>query len=103
MIKIIKIMVKTNYSKAYTYTVIVNIIFANGVKEKLCRYTCDINLNPISKIMDKLKATLIDKDGTPTLEFANWIIENHPNFKIGDVIQSKIFFEFVDSLHAINI
>ena len=105
MIKIIKIMVKTNYSKAYTYTVIVNIRFANGVKEKLCRYTFDVNLNPISKIMDKLNATLIDKDGTPTLEFANWIIENHPEFKIGDVLDkdSRIYFEFVDSLPAINI
>ena len=105
MIKIIKIMVKTNYSKAYTYTVIVNIRFANGVKEKLCRYTCDTNLNPISKIMDKLNATLIDKDGTPTVEFANWIIENHPEFKISDVLDkdSRIYFEFVDSLPAINI
>ena len=35
-IKIFMIMVKTNFSKAYTYTVIVNIRFANGVKEKLC-------------------------------------------------------------------
>ena len=34
---------------------------------------------------------------------SDWIIENHPNFKIGDVIQSKIFFEVVDSLPAINI
>ena len=96
-------MIETNYSTSYTYTIIVNIRFANGVKEKLCRYTCDINLIPIDKITDKLHSTLIDKDGTPTLEFANWIIENHPNFKIGDVIQSKIFFEFVDSLPAINI
>ena len=96
-------MIETNYSKGYTYTIIVNIRFANGVKEKLCRYTCDINLIQIDKIIDKLHSALIDKDGTPTLEFANWIIENHPNFKIGDVIQSKIFFEFVDSLPAINI
>ncbi len=96
-------MIKTNYSKGYTYTIIVNIRFANGIKEKLCRYTYNINLNPIDKITDKLHATLIDKDGTPTLGFVNWIIENHPNFKIGDVIQSKIFFEFVDSLPAINI
>ena len=97
------IMIETNYSKGYTYTIIVNIRFTNGVKENLCRYTCDINLIPIDKITDKLHSTLIDKDGTPTLEFTNWIIENHPNFKIGDVIQSKIFFEFVDSLPAINI
>ena len=96
-------MIEINYSKGYTYTIIVNSIFANGVKENLCRYTCDINLIPIDKIIDKLHSTLIDKDGAPTLEFANWIIENHPNFKIGDVIQSKIFFEFVDSLPAINI
>lgn len=96
-------MIETNYSKGYTYTIIVNIRFANDVIEKLCRYTCDINLNPMDKIMDKLKTTLINKDGAPTLEFANWIIENHPNFKIGDVIQSKIFFEFVDSIPAINI
>ena len=96
-------MIETNYSKSYTYTIIVNIRFANGVKENLCLYTCDINLIPIDKIIDKLHSTLIDKDGAPTLEFANWIIENHPNFKIGDVIQSKIFFEFVDSLPAINI
>lgn len=55
--------------------------------------------------MDKLNATLIDKDGTPTLGFANWIIENHPEFKIGDVLDkdSRIYFEFVDSLPAINI
>lgn len=96
-------MIETNYSKGYTYTIIVNIKFANGVKEKLCRYTCDINLIPIDKITDKLHSTLIDKNGEPTLEFANWIIENHPNFKVGDVLQSKIFFEFVDSLPAINI
>ena len=96
-------MIKNNYSMSYTYVIIVSIIFANGVEEKICRYNCDIMLNPIGKIMDKLKATLIDKDGTPTIEFANWIIDNHPNFKIGDVIQSKIFFEFVDSLPAINI
>ena len=87
-------MVKNNYSKAYTYTVIVNIRFANGIKEKLCRYTCDINLNP-----------LIDKDGTPTVEFANWIIENHPEFKVSDVLDkdSRIYFEFVDSPPDINI
>lgn len=96
-------MIETNYSKGYTYTIIVNIRFANGVKEKLCRYTCDINLISIDKITDKLHSTLIDKNGAPTLEFANWIIENHPNFKVGDVLQSKIFFEFVDSLPAINI
>ena len=104
-IKIFMIMVKTNFSKSYTYTVIVNIRFSNGVKENLCRYTFDINLNPISKIMDKLNATLIDKDGTPTLGFANWIIENHPEFKISDVLDkdSRIYFEFVDSLPAINI
>ena len=55
--------------------------------------------------MDKLNATLIDKDGTPTLGFANWIIENHPEFKISDILDkdSKIYFEFVDSLPAINI
>ena len=100
-----EVMVKTNFSKSYTYTIIVNIRFANGVKEKLCRYTCDINLNPISKITDKLNATLIDKDGTPTVEFANWIIENHPEFKVSDVLDkdSRIYFEFVDSLPAINI
>ena len=98
-------MIETNYSKSYTYTIIVNIKFANGVKEKLCRYTCDINLNSINKIMDKLNATLIDKDGAPTVEFANWIIENHPEFKVNDVLDkdSKIYFEFVDSLLAINI
>lgn len=98
-------MIKNNYSKAYTYTIIVNIIFANGVKEKLCRYTCDINLNPINKIMDKLKATLIDKDGTPTLEFANWIIENCPEFLPSDILDedSKVILEFVDSLPNINI
>ena len=100
-----EVMIKNNFSKAYTYTVIVNIRFANGVKEKLCRYTCGINLNPISKIMDKLNTTLIDKDGTPTVEFANWIIENHPEFNISDVLDkdSRIYFEFVDSLPAINI
>ena len=38
-----EVMIKNNFSKAYTYTVIVNIRFANGVKEKLCRYTCDVN------------------------------------------------------------
>lgn len=96
-------MIKNNYSKAYTFTIIVNIRFANGVKEKLCRYTCDINLTPINKITDKLHATLIDKDGAPTLEFTNWIIENHPNFKVGDILESKVFFEFVDSLPAIDI
>ena len=98
-------MIKNNYSMSYTYVIIVSIIFANGVEEKICRYTFDINLNPISKIMDKLNATLIDKDGTPTLEFANWIIENRPEFKISDVLDkdSKVLFEFVDSLPAIDI
>ena len=98
-------MIKNNYSMSYTYVIIVSIIFANGVEEKICRYTCDTNLNPIGKIMDKLKATLIDKDGTPTLEFANWILENRPEFKISDVLDkdSKVLFEFVDSLPAINI
>lgn len=98
-------MIKNNYSNSYTYIIIVSIRFANGATEKICRYTCDINLNPIDKIMDKLKATLIDKDGTPTVEFANWIIENHPEFKIGNVLDkdSRIYFEFVDSLPNINI
>ena len=98
-------MIETNYSKGYTYTIIVNIRFANGVKENLCRYTCDINLIPIDKITDKLHSTLIGKNGAPTVEFANWIIENHPEFKVNDVLDkdSKIYFEFVDSLLAINI
>ena len=98
-------MVQTNYSNKYTYTIIVNIRFANDVIEKLCRYTCDINLNPMDKIMDKLKTTLINKDGAPTLEFANWIIENHPEFKTSDVLDknSIIFFEFVDLLPTIKI
>lgn len=98
-------MVKTNYSKAYTYTIIVNIRFANGATEKICRYTYDTKLNSIGKIMDKLNATLINKDGTPTVEFANWIIENHPEFKVSDVLDkdSRIYFEFVDSLPNINI
>ena len=100
-----EVMIKNNYSNSYTYIIIVSIRFANGATEKICRYTCDINLNPIDKIMDKLKATLIDKDGTPTVEFANWIIENHPEFKIGNVLDkdSRIYFEFVDSLPNINI
>ena len=98
-------MIKNNYSMSYTYVIIVSIIFANGVEEKICRYNCDIRLNPIGKIMDKLKATLTDKDGTPTLEFANWIIENRPEFKISDLLDkdSKVLFGFVDSLPAINI
>ena len=98
-------MIKNNYSNSYTYIIIVSIRFTNGATEKICRYTCDTNLNPIGKIMDKLKATLIDKDGTPTLEFANWILKNHQEFKIGDVLDkdSKVFLEFVDSLPNINI
>lgn len=98
-------MIKNNYSMSYTYIIIVSIRFANGATEKLCRYTCDIRLNPIGKIMDKLKATLIDKDGTPTVEFTNWIIENHPEFKVSDILDedSKVILEFVDSLPAINI
>lgn len=98
-------MIKNNYSTSYTYIIIVSIIFANGVEEKICRYNCDIRLNPIGKIMDKLKDTLIDKDGTPTLEFANWIIENRPEFKISDLLDkdSKVLFGFVDSLPAISI
>lgn len=98
-------MIKNNYSTSYTYVIIVSIIFANGVEEKICRYNCDIRMNPIGKIMDKLKATLIDKDGTPTLEFANWIIENRPEFKISDLLDkdSKVLFGFVDSLPTINI
>ena len=96
-------MIKNNYSKAYTYTIIVNIKFANEVKEKLCRYTFDINLISIDKIIDKLHSTLIDENGAPTLEFTNWIIKNHPNFKVSDILQSKVFFEFVDSLPAIDI
>ena len=99
-------MVQTNYSNNYyTYTIVVNIRFANGVIENLCRYTCDIHLNPIDKIMDRLKTTLINKDGTPTLEFANWIIENYPKFKTSDVLDknSIIFFEFVDLLPTIKI
>ena len=98
-------MIKNNYSTSYTYIIIVSIRFANGATEKICRYTFDIRMNPIGKIMDKLNATLIDKDGTPTLEFANWIIENHPEFKLGDILDkdSRIYFEFVDSLPAINI
>lgn len=55
--------------------------------------------------MDKLKATLINKDGTPTLEFANWIIENCPEFLPSDILDedSKVILEFVDSLPNINI
>ena len=100
-----EVMIKNNYSKAYTYIIIVSIRFANGATEKICRYTCDINLNPIDKIVDKLKATLIDKDGTPTLEFANWIIENCPEFLPSDILDedSKVILEFVDSLPNINI
>lgn len=99
------IMIKNNYSNSYTYIIIVSIRFANGATEKICRYTCDTNLNPIGKIIDKLNVTLIDKDGTPTVEFANWIIENYPEFKVSDVLDkdSRIYFEFVDSLPAINI
>ena len=98
-------MIKNNYSNSYTYIIIVSIRFANGATEKICRYTCDTNLNPLGKIMDKLKATLIDKDGTPTIEFVNWILENRPEFKPSDVLDedSKVFFEFVDSLPNINI
>lgn len=98
-------MIQTNYSKAYTFTIVVNIRFANGVNEKLCRYTCDINLSPINKILDKLNATLVNKDGTPTLEFVNWITENHPGFKASDILDknSRIFFEFIDSVPEINI
>lgn len=98
-------MIKNNYSNAYTYVIIISIRFANGVTEKICRYTCDINLNPLGKIMDKLKATLIDKDGTPTVEFVNWILENRPEFKPSDVLDedSKVILEFVDSLPNINI
>lgn len=100
-----EVMIKNNYSMSYTYVIIVSIRFANGATEKICRYTCDTNLNPIDKIMDKLKATLIDKDGTPTLEFANWILENCPEFLPSDILDedSKVILEFVDSLPAINI
>ena len=92
-------MVKTNFSKAYTYTVIVNIRFANGVKEKLCRYTCDINLNPISKIMDKLNATLIDKDGTPTeytREVINQISGTEYDKEVYD--KSEVSFTYLEDI-----
>ena len=93
------IMVKTNFSKAYTYTVIVNIRFANGVKEKLCRYTCDINLNPISKIMDKLNATWIDKDGTPTeytREVINQISGTEYDKEVYD--KSEVSFTYLEDI-----
>lgn len=98
-------MIKNDYSIRGTYTVIISIKFANGVKENLCRYICDINLNPINELMDKLNATFIDKDGTPTVEFVRWITDNYPEFKISDILDkdSRIFFEFVDSLPAVNI
>ena len=98
-------MIKNDYSIGGTYTVIISIKFANGVKENLCRYTCDINLNPINELMDKLNATFIDEDGTPTVEFVRWITDNYPEFKISDILDedSRIFFEFVDSLPAVNI
>ena len=92
-------MVKTNFSKAYTYTVIVNIRFANGIKEKLCRYTCDINLNPISKIMDKLNATLIDKDGTLTeytREVINQISGTEYDKEVYD--KSEVSFTYLEDI-----
>lgn len=99
-------MIKTNYSSDYTYIiVIISIRFANGTKEKLCQYKCDIKLKPLKKIIDGLNTALIDKDGTPTLEFTNWIIENYPELNISDILDkdSKVLFEFVDSLPLINI
>lgn len=98
-------MIKNNYSISNTCIIIVSIRFANGATEKICRYSFDTNLNPLGKIMDNLKATLINKDGTPTLEFANWILENCPEFLPSDILDedSKVILEFVDLLPNIDI
>ena len=72
------------------------------VGDEVCTYLFQIL---VPKDDTYWKSDYANSDGTPTVEFANWIIENHPEFNISDVLDkdSRIYFEFVDSLPAINI
>ena len=69
------------------------------VNDEVCTYTCDINLNPISKIMDKLNATLIDKDGTPTeytREVINQISGTEYDKEVYD--KSEVSFTYLEDI-----